>query len=218
MWLDDQFKLQRILVAGDNTEVVQRLKRLRRSPEASSIEAGPWGSRLDMALIDARTSRVLFTVLLFALGLGFLYVARGHADRFPVCDFLCLSVDPAVSRLEKWLRGRGRAIARDLPAAAGGPWSCSSFSWDRGSRTRQQRFGQSLPELLEPGQFRSQIAERDRARAGLERTTQEQLAIPSARTTDDIKKYAERFGLRVADVAKEAWLLFSSCRFWRFSF
>ena len=29
-----------------------------------------------MSLIDARTTRVLFTVLLFALALGFLYIAR----------------------------------------------------------------------------------------------------------------------------------------------
>jgi len=63
-----------------------------------------------MSLIDARTSRVLFTVLLFALGFGFLYIARHTLIAFLFAVFFAYLVDPAVSRTEKLVRGRGRAI------------------------------------------------------------------------------------------------------------
>src|SRR5437588_2602132 len=64
-----------------------------------------------LSLIDTRTTRVLFTVLLFALALGFLYVARHTLVAFLFAIFFAYLVDPAVSRLEKLVRGRGRAIA-----------------------------------------------------------------------------------------------------------
>ncbi len=66
---------------------------------------------MPMALIDTRTSRVIFTALLFALGFGFLYVARTTLFSFLFAIFFAYLMDPAVSRLEKWLHGRGRAIA-----------------------------------------------------------------------------------------------------------
>src|SRR2546427_11052339 len=64
-----------------------------------------------LSLIDTRTTRVLFTVLLFALALGFLYAARRTLVAFLFAIFFAYLVDPAVSRVEKWGRGRGRAIA-----------------------------------------------------------------------------------------------------------
>ncbi len=63
-----------------------------------------------MYLIDARATRVLFTALLFALALGFLYVARRTLIAFLFAIFFAYLVDPAVSQTEKWVRGRGRAI------------------------------------------------------------------------------------------------------------
>src|ERR1700683_1321230 len=64
-----------------------------------------------MPVTDGRTARVLITVLLFALGLGFLYVARVTLIAFLFAIFFAYLVSPAVSRLEKILHGRGRAIA-----------------------------------------------------------------------------------------------------------
>ena len=64
-----------------------------------------------MSLIDVRTTRVLFTVLVFTLALGFLYIARRTLIAFLFAIFFAYLVDPAVSRVEKWVRGRGRAIA-----------------------------------------------------------------------------------------------------------
>src|SRR5713226_61135 len=64
-----------------------------------------------MALIDGRTARVLFTVLVFAAGLGFLYVARRTLIAFLFAVFFAYLVDPAVSRVQKWTKSRGRSIA-----------------------------------------------------------------------------------------------------------
>ena len=63
-----------------------------------------------MSLIDSRTARVLLTLILFALALGFLYVARRTLIAFLFAVFFAYLVDPAVSKIEKWVRGRGRAI------------------------------------------------------------------------------------------------------------
>src|SRR5438445_2679904 len=64
-----------------------------------------------MALIDGRTTRVLFTIFLFALGLGFLYVARRTLIAFLFAVFFAYLVDPAVSRIQRWTKRRGIAIA-----------------------------------------------------------------------------------------------------------
>ena len=58
-----------------------------------------------MLLTDSRTARVLLTVLLFALGLGFLYVTRQTLIAFLFAIFFAYLVSPMVSRLEKVLRG-----------------------------------------------------------------------------------------------------------------
>jgi len=50
-----------------------------------------------MVLIDAKTSRVLFTGLLFALGIGFLYAARRTLFAFLFAIFFAYLMDPAVS-------------------------------------------------------------------------------------------------------------------------
>ena len=64
-----------------------------------------------MLLADSRTARVLVTVLLFALGLGFLYVTRDTLIAFLFAIFFAYLMSPLVNHLEKVLRGRGRAIA-----------------------------------------------------------------------------------------------------------
>ena len=64
-----------------------------------------------MPVTDGRTARVLITVLLFALGLGFLYVARQTLMAFLFAIFFAYLMSPLVSNLEKVLHGRSRAIA-----------------------------------------------------------------------------------------------------------
>ena len=64
-----------------------------------------------MLLTDSRTARVLVTVLLFALGLGFLYVTRETLIAFLFAIFFAYLMSPLVNNLEKVLKGRVRAIA-----------------------------------------------------------------------------------------------------------
>ena len=64
-----------------------------------------------MLLTDSRTARAIVTVLLFALGLGFLYVARATLIAFLFAIFFAYLMSPLVGRLENLLRGRSRAIA-----------------------------------------------------------------------------------------------------------
>jgi predicted PurR-regulated permease PerM len=158
-----------------------------------------------MVVFDSRTSRVLFTALVFALGLGFLYVARRTLIVFLFAIFFAYLMEPAVSRLEKWLHGRGRAIAAIYVLLLAG---LSLFFFSVGPRIGREsaRLGQSLPDLLNrvsSGAIAQDIGQEH----GWSITTQEKLREMLTRNSADIKHYAERFGLRAAGVAKEAWLV-----------
>jgi|SRR5271156_4810060 len=60
---------------------------------------------------DPKTARILFTALIFALGLAFLHAARETLTLFLFAVLFAYFVAPLVSRLEKPLRGRMQAIA-----------------------------------------------------------------------------------------------------------
>jgi len=63
-----------------------------------------------LTIIDSRTSRVLVTAVLFAIGLGFLYAARRTLILFLFAIFFAYLINPAVVRLEQLLRSRVWAI------------------------------------------------------------------------------------------------------------
>src|SRR6266851_4322685 len=112
-----------------------------------------------MSLIDGRTSRVLFTVLVFAAGLGFLYVARRTLIAFLFAVFFAYLVDPAVSRVEKWTKGRGRSIAVIYLLIV---VVLGTFFFFVGPKIGQeaQKLTESLPALLEKvgsGQIAEQL-------------------------------------------------------------
>lgn len=158
-----------------------------------------------MALIDTRTTRVLFTVLVFVVGLGFLYVARKTLFSFLFAIFFAYLMDPAVSRLEKWMRGRGRAIAAIYILLLAG---VSLFFFFVGPRVGREaaKLGQSLPDLLgkvSSGAIVHEIGQEH----GWSDTTQDKFREFLLNHSDDINHYAERFGLRAAAVAKETWLV-----------
>ena len=100
-----------------------------------------------MLLADSRTARVLITVLLFALALGFLYVARATLIAFLFAIFFAYLMSPLVNRLEKLLRGRSRAIAVIYALLIA---LVVVFFVLVGPRVTHQgaRLGQSLPTLL----------------------------------------------------------------------
>jgi predicted PurR-regulated permease PerM len=158
-----------------------------------------------MSLIDARTSRVLFTVLLFALGFGFLYIARHTLIAFLFAVFFAYLVDPAVSRIEKLVRGRGRAIAVIYLLLV--VLLITFFFFVGPKIARQgQRLSESLPKLLETVSS-GQIAEQIGKEQGWSVHNRVQLSTLLASHRDDLLGLAQRIGLRMADVAKEAWLL-----------
>ena len=159
-----------------------------------------------MLLADSRTARVLVTVLLFALGLGFLYVTRATLMAFLFAIFFAYLMSPAVSHLEKLLRGRGRAIAVIYALLVA---VVVIFFAAMGPRVTREgaRLGHSIPDLLE--QLSSgQIAKQLEQQHGWNRTTTGIVESFLVSHKDDITQLAQRIGLRVADVAKQAWLLF----------
>lgn len=158
-----------------------------------------------MSLIDARTSRVLFTVLLFALALGFLYIARRTLIAFLFAIFFAYLVDPAVSRIEKWMKGRGRAIGVIYLLLV--TLLVTFFFFVGPQIARQgQRLSESLPKLLETVSS-GQIAEQIGKEQGWSVHTRAQLSAFLANHRSDLLDLAQRAGLRVAEVAKQAWLI-----------
>ncbi len=145
-------------------------------------------------------------MLLFALGMGFLYAARATLIAFLFAIFFAYLMSPLVNHLEKMLKGRGRGIAVFYILllvlvvvffAALGP-----------KVTREGgRLGQSIPGLL--NQLSSgQIARQLGAEHGWSEKSTQLVQSFLASHSDEITEVAQRIGLRVADVAKQAWLLF----------
>ena len=157
-----------------------------------------------MPLADGRTARVIITVLLFALGLGFLYVARQTLRAFMFAIFYAYLMSPLVSQLEKFLHGRGRAIAVIYLLLLS---LLILFFVAMGPRIGREsaRLGQSLPALaqLSSGQIAEQLGQEHGWNSRLVDLLRDYLA----RNSDEIAKLAQNVGLRVADVAKQAWLL-----------
>ena len=159
-----------------------------------------------LLLTDSRTARVLVTVLLFAIGLGFLYVARATLIAFLFAIFFAYLMSPLVAHLEKILHGRGRAIAVIYSALL--VLVVVFFVVVGPMVTREgARLGKALPDLL--GQLSSgQLARQLGTEHGWsERSTQLAQSFLISRK-DDITELAQHIGLRTADVAKQAWLLF----------
>jgi predicted PurR-regulated permease PerM len=143
-------------------------------------------------------------VLLFALGLGFLYAARQTLIAFLFAIFFAYLMSPLVSNLEKLLHGRGRAIAVIYVLLLG---LVVLFFVSTGPRIAREsaRLSQSLPALsrLSSGQIAEQLGQEHGWNARLVDLARDYLAGHS----DQITTLAQDIGLRVADVAKQAWLL-----------
>jgi predicted PurR-regulated permease PerM len=157
-----------------------------------------------MPVADARTARVLITVLLFALGLGFLYVARQTLIAFLFAIFFAYLMSPVVSHMEKLLRGRARAIAVIYALLLG---LVVLFFVSMGPTIGHEgaRLGQQLPALaqLSSGQIAEQLGQQHGWNGKAVDLIRDYLASHS----DEIVKLAQGVGLRVAEVAKQAWLL-----------
>jgi predicted PurR-regulated permease PerM len=158
-----------------------------------------------MSLIDVRTTRVVFTLLLFALALGFLYAAHHTLIAFLFAVFFAYLLDPAISKVEKWTRSRGLAIAAVYFLMLS---VLTIFFFFVGPSIvhQAQRLSASLPTLLEKVGS-GQIAEEIGQQHGWSQDTRHQLRAFLAGHHQSLIRLAQRAGLRIAEVAQDAWLL-----------
>jgi predicted PurR-regulated permease PerM len=158
-----------------------------------------------MSLIDGRTTRVLFTLLVFALGLGFLYAARRTLIAFLFAVFFAYLVDPAVSRVQRWTKSRGAAIAVIYALIVA--FLATFFFFVGPNIGRQtQKLTASLPSLLEKVSS-GQIAEEISVEHHLSANTSRQLSMFLAAHRQYLLQLAQKAGLRIAQVAQNSWLL-----------
>jgi predicted PurR-regulated permease PerM len=155
-----------------------------------------------LTIVDSRTSRVLFTALLFALGLGFLYVARQTLILFLFAIFFAYLINPAVVRLQKLVRGRGRAIALIYLLLLVGLTLVGFFVGPRITR-QGARLGQAMDKV-----DYSQIAQDIGQQRGWSAATQARIQEILNNHKEELKALAPRIGLRVAESAKGFWVLF----------
>ncbi len=146
------------------------------------------------------------TVLLFALGLGFLYAARSTLIAFLFAIFFAYLMSPLVSHLERALKGRGGAIAVIYTLLLA---LVVVFFVAVGPKVTREgaRLGESLPLLLNQlssGQLARQIGQQH----GWSERSMQMAQSFLVSHSDEVTQIAQRVGLRVADVAKQAWLLF----------
>lgn len=156
-------------------------------------------------LIDNRTARVLFTVLLFALALGFLYVAHRTLIAFLFAVFFAYLVHPAIARLEKIVRGRGRAIAVVYLVLLA---LVVVFFFFVGPHIahQAQRLSASLPGLLQRVGS-GQIAEQIGAEHGWSLNTRQQVKDFLVNHRAQMEQIAQAIGIRIAALAQDSWLL-----------
>jgi|SRR6266496_522052 len=158
-----------------------------------------------MSLIDTRTARVLFTVLIFAIALGFLYVARDTLIAFLFAIFFAYLMDPAVSRVQRWTRSRGWAITVIYVLLMG---LLVTFFFIVGPRIghQAQTLSESLPTLVDKVGS-GKIADELGTEHHWSRTTTDQIKLFLINHRNDMLRIAQRIGVRVAGVAKQAWLV-----------
>lgn len=158
-----------------------------------------------MSLIDSRTTRILFTVLVFAVGFAFLYAARKTLIAFLFAVFFAYLVDPAASRVEKWTKSRAGAISVIYLLIVLALGTLFFFIGPRIGH-EVQKLTESMPSLVErinSGQIVQDIG----IEHGLTKNTRDQLSAFLKGHTGDLLKVAQRAGLRVAATAQESWIL-----------
>ncbi|MGB8010079.1 MAG: AI-2E family transporter [Terriglobales bacterium] len=166
-----------------------------------------------MTILDSRTSRVLLTAFLFAVGLGFLYAARRTLILFLFAIFFAYLINPGVARLEKLVRSRVWAITIIYFLLLVG---LAVFGLLVGPRIARQssRLGAQLPGLMDQastGQLSGQIgqiAERIGTEHGWSDATQKRIQDFLISRRGDLSSLAQRIGFRAAEAAQEVWVLF----------
>jgi predicted PurR-regulated permease PerM len=156
-----------------------------------------------LAIIDTRTARVILTALLFAIAFGFLYAARKTLIAFLFAIFFAYLVDPLVSRLEVLVKGRGRAIAIIYTLIFAGVVIFFSFVGPKLTREGAKLAQSDLIGKVSSGAIARELGE-DR---GWSKHSTDVAQNFLTGHKAQIEAIAKRVGLRVAEVAQEAWIL-----------
>jgi predicted PurR-regulated permease PerM len=166
-----------------------------------------------MTIVDSRTTRVLFTALLFALGIGFVYAARRTLILFLFAIIFAYLINPAVGRLEKLVRSRVWAIAIIYLMLLIG---LAIVGFLVGPRIARQgaRLGESLPGLVDKastGQLSGQIRQLA-AKIGSQHhwsdDTQRRIQSFLLSRREDLARLAQHIGVRAAEAVQQVWVLF----------
>jgi predicted PurR-regulated permease PerM len=158
-----------------------------------------------MPLLDVKTVRVLLTILLFAIVLGFLYIAHHTLVAFLFAIFFAYLVAPGVSRIEKWTHSRGAAIAIIYLLLVVLLVTFFFFVGPQIGR-QAQRLSGALPALLKDvgtGKIAQQLGKEH----GWNPNASNQLQTFLVSHRDYLVGIAQNVGLRLADAAKQSWLL-----------
>jgi predicted PurR-regulated permease PerM len=154
---------------------------------------------------DPKTARILCTALIFALGLAFLHAARQTLTLFLFAILFAYFVDPLVSRLEKPLRGRIKAIAAVylilIALLAGLGFLIGSKITSEGNA-----LATGLPSLLDragSGELVSQVGQKH----GWSEVRQAQIQNLFISHKDVILGYGRAIGQRLAVPAQHIWWL-----------
>jgi predicted PurR-regulated permease PerM len=158
-----------------------------------------------MPVTDGRTARVLITLLLFALALGFLYVARETLMAFLFAIFFAYLMSPLVSRLEKLLHGRRNGAIGIIYLLLLTMLALLFVSTGPRVGREGERLVRSLPAVAQLSS--GEIAERLERESGWNSRIVDLLRDYLSTHSDEIANLASNVGIRVADVAKQAWLL-----------
>ena len=148
--------------------------------------------------------RVLVTTLFFALGLGFLYIARRTLIAFLFAIFFAYLVDPAVSRIaEMGTRRRGSAIAVIYLLFVVLLGTLFFFIGPRTVR-EARHLGEAWPTLTDRVNTGDLAHEIGRERGWSGETTQ---LLQKVLSDPRLAAAAQQAGLRAAEGAQQAWLL-----------
>ena len=159
-----------------------------------------------MKLLDQRAARVLFTAILFGLGLMFVYAARRTIIAFIFAIFFAYLLEAPVARVERWLRNsRGLAIAAVYLVALGIIALVLALAAPRIAQ-ETQRLVAALPSLTEKissGQIAYQVG----GSRGWSAETQHKVESFLASHRQQIVVAAQRTVAQVVDTAKNLWWL-----------
>ena len=157
-------------------------------------------------MLDARTGRVLFTILVVAAVFGFLYLARDTIFAFLFAILFAYLVDPLVVRVQPLVKGsRGKAIAVVYGVFAG---ALALLAYLVGSRlaAESEHLAQSLPSLFQ--RFASgQIAFTIGSQHGWSYETQLKMQHFLASHQQEILNWARQAAERLAGAIRQAWWL-----------